>query len=241
MGRGPDPPGQAPRFPEDVVMIARRVQPYTMTSIDRIAALVDAVDYVVRAGIGGALAECGVWRGGSVLAMIAALQRHGVADRDLYLYDTFSGMTRPTEHDRTEYGPAAVDTWETDTRAGRHPWGALFGRDKFSLAAVRETLGASGYPVDRMHFVQGPVEATLPAQAPGPLALLRLDTDWYESTLHELVHLYPLLARGGVLIIDDYGHWEGCRRAVDEYFARADVRPVLLARIDYTGRIAVKP
>ena len=83
------------------------------------------------------------------------------------------------------------------------------------------------------------VEDTIPAAAPEALALLRLDTDWYESTRHELVHLYPRIATGGVLIIDDYGHWEGARRAVDEYFASA-APPVLLHRVDYTARMAVK-
>ena len=84
------------------------------------------------------------------------------------------------------------------------------------------------------------VEDTLPAAAPERIALLRLDTDWYASTRHELEQLYPRLAEGGVLIIDDYGHYEGARRAVDEYFERSR-RPVLLNRIDFTGRLVVKP
>jgi len=74
---------------------------------------------------------------------------------------------------------------------------------------------------------------------PGKIALLRLDTDWYESTAHELKHLYPLLVPGGVIIIDDYGHWEGARKAVDEYIT-AEKLPLLLNRIDYTGRIGIK-
>jgi hypothetical protein len=104
---------------------------------------------------------------------------------------------------------------------------------------VKETLRATGYPAERLHFVVGPVEETIPREVPPGIALLRLDTDWYESTKHELEHLYPLLADGGALIIDDYGHWEGCKRAVDEYFA-ASPPPVLLSRIDYTGRVAIK-
>jgi hypothetical protein len=98
---------------------------------------------------------------------------------------------------------------------------------------------ATGYPADKLHFVRGPVEQTLPHNAPAELALLRLDTDWYESTRHELEHLYPRVSDGGVLIIDDYGHWEGARRAVDEYFER-QAKPLLLNRIDYTGRVAIK-
>ena len=87
---------------------------------------------------------------------------------------------------------------------------------------------------ERIHFVEGKVEDTIPAHAPERIALLRLDTDWYESTRHELEHLYPRLSRGGVLIIDDYGHWQGARQAVDEYFG--DAHAALLNRIDYTAR-----
>jgi O-methyltransferase len=85
----------------------------------------------------------------------------------------------------------------------------------------------------------GKVEDTFPKDTPDKIAILRLDTDWYESTRHELIHLYPKLSIGGVLIIDDYGHWEGARKAVDEYINDNTLR-ILLNRIDYTGRIAVK-
>jgi hypothetical protein len=74
---------------------------------------------------------------------------------------------------------------------------------------------------------------------PAALALLRLDTDWYESTRHELQNLYPMLSTRGVLMIDDYGHWAGSRRAVDEYFSDPR-RKILLNRVDYTGRIGIK-
>jgi O-methyltransferase len=99
-------------------------------------------------------------------------------------------------------------------------------------------MGVTKYPPANIHYVKGKVEDTIPATLPSDgIALLRLDTDWYESTAHELKHLYPLLIVSGVLIIDDYGHWDGCKKAVDEYFEN---RPLLLNRIDYTGRIAVK-
>ena len=87
--------------------------------------------------------------------------------------------------------------------------------------------------------MKGKVEDSIPQTLPGKIALLRLDTDWYESTAHELKHLYPLLVPGGVIIIDDYGHWEGARKAVDEYI-EANKLPLLLNRIDYTGRIGIK-
>jgi O-methyltransferase len=105
---------------------------------------------------------------------------------------------------------------------------------------VRQAVLSTGYDAARLHFVKGKVEDTLPAEAPPQICLLRLDTDWYESTRHELRHLYPRLARGGVLIIDDYGHWQGARQATDEYLAEQRI-PLLLNRIDYGARIALKP
>jgi hypothetical protein len=109
-----------------------------------------------------------------------------------------------------------------------------------SIEDVQANMARSSYPSQRIHLVKGPVESTIPGVAPDDIALLRLDTDWYESTRHELEHLFPRLVPGGVLIIDDYGHWQGARQAVDEYLAKSDV-PILLNRVDYTGRIAVIP
>jgi O-methyltransferase len=219
--------------------IVERALPYTMTGVPRLQATIDAVRYCVGRGVPGAFAECGVWRGGSVLAMILTLQELGAADRPIWLYDTFEGMTEPTEHDVSGYEPAALDTWTSAQRSGDRPWKEAFGHDRFDEGTVRETLLSTGYPADLLRLVRGPVEETIPEHAPEELALLRLDTDWYESTRHELRHLYPRLRHGGVLIVDDYGHWEGARRAVDEHFA-AEAEPLLLTRIDYTGRIAVK-
>ena len=108
-----------------------------------------------------------------------------------------------------------------------------------SLEEVRANLLSTGYPPERLHFVKGMVERTLPDAAPQQVALLRLDTDWYASTKHELEHLFPRIARNGVLIIDDYGHYVGARQAVDEYIEQHRL-PLLLNRIDYTARLAVK-
>jgi O-methyltransferase len=213
--------------------------PYTMTSAARLLALIDAVRYCAARSIPGAFAECGVWRGGSVLAMILTLQEMGIADRDIYLYDTFDGMTAPTVHDVSDAEGSALDEWRAAERDGRRAWEQMFGGNVFDEDGVRALLLNTGYPADRLHFVRGPVEQTIPDTMPDEVALLRLDTDWYESTRHELIHLFPRLRAGGVLIIDDYGHWRGARQAVDEYF-REQHPPLLLSRIDYSGRIAVK-
>jgi O-methyltransferase len=219
--------------------IIERSFPYTMTGMARLQSLIDAVRYCVKRPIPGAFAECGVWRGGSVLAMVLTLQELGVRDRDIHLYDTFEGMTAPTEADVSPVSEPALETWKRAQGEGGRPWKEFFDPEQFNEEQVRKTLLSTGYPAERLHLVKGPVEQTLPGSAPEQLALLRLDTDWYESTRHELEHLYPRLCDGGVLIIDDYGHSEGARRAVDEYFER-EGRPLLLSRIDYTGRIAVK-
>ncbi|MFN2464902.1 MAG: TylF/MycF/NovP-related O-methyltransferase [Candidatus Dormibacteria bacterium] len=219
--------------------IIEAVRPFSMTGDARVQALIDAVRYTVARGLDGALVECGVWRGGSIMAMILTLQEMGIADRDIYLYDTFEGMTQPTERDISAYDAPASQTWGEAEAGRQQAWSYLFSAEHTGEAAVRQRVLATGYPAERLHFVAGRVEDTIPADAPGRIALLRLDTDWYESTRHELVHLYPRLSTGGVLIVDDYGHWDGCRQAVDEYFAAHG--PVLLGRVDYAARMAVKP
>jgi O-methyltransferase len=219
-------------FDETDAEICRRVGPYTMTTPPRIYALMRAVEYIVRRDVPGALVECGVWRGGSMMAAALTLLRLG-AERDLYLFDTFSGMTAPTDLDMKWSGERAADLLTTEG-SDSDLWAIA------PLDEVRQAVLSTGYPEQRIHFVEGPVEETLPAYAPTDISLLRLDTDWYESTKHELVHLYPRLASGGVLILDDYGHWQGARRAVDEYFEQHDVK-LLLNRIDNTGRSAIKP
>ncbi len=239
-GRSPTPPAaDLARLDDADRAIVERALPFTMTGVPRLQALIDAVRHLERARVPGAFAECGVWRGGSVLAMILTLQELGTSDREVYLYDTFEGMTEPTERDTSPIDPPALETWRDAEGEQERPWSQLFDAETFNEDAVRRTLAQTGYPRERLHLVPGPVEETLPSGAPEALALLRLDTDWYESTRHELDHLYPRLAEGGVLIIDDYGHWEGARRAVDEYFAAHGPGP-MLTRIDYTGRIVVK-
>jgi O-methyltransferase len=227
----------AQRFPVDFdevdVELCRRVGPYTMTTPPRLYALARAVEYVAGRRIPGALVECGVWRGGSMMAVALTLLRLGITDRDLYLYDTFAGMTPPTDADLKPSGERAADLLAEEARDS-DVWAIA------SLEEVREAVLGIGYPEERIHFVQGPVEETLPASAPDEIALLRLDTDWYASTKHELLHLYPRLAPAGVLILDDYGYWQGARRAVDEYVGGLDA-PLLLNRIDHTARIALKP
>jgi len=207
-----------------------RVTPYTQTSLERVVALADAVEYVVRRDIPGDFVECGVWRGGSAMVIALTLSRLGIRDRRLWLYDTFGVMPPAGEHDRDYSGRSVTgDTLEAVNNAS-HISG-------LTLSEVQRAMASTGYPPEQIEYVRGLVEATIPDKAPERIVLLRLDTDWYESTRHELVELYPRLEAGGVLIVDDYGHYAGARKAVDEYFASD---PILLSRIDYTGRLAIK-
>jgi O-methyltransferase len=213
--------------------IWRQVEAFTMTSRERVGALLRAAAHIEQAGVRGAIVECGVWRGGSMMAAALALLRRGSSDRRLFLFDTFAGMPPPGPHDRDMLDrTAAAVLGEADFATSRM-WGFC------PLPAVRAAMSRTSYPSERVHYVEGRVEDTVPKAAPAEIALLRLDTDWHASTAHELEHLYPRLTTNGVLIVDDYGHWQGARRAVDEYFARLPHRP-RLREIDYTGRLLIK-
>ncbi len=219
-------------FAEHHAEVWRRVAPYTLTTPGKIEALAQAVEYAVSRPVPGAFVECGVWRGGSMMTVALTLLRLGVTDRELYLFDTFEGMPEPGEEDVKQGGRHASEVLRNSGRDSS-VW-AIAGFDE-----VRDSVQGTGYPEDKIHFVQGGVEETVPEHAPAEIALLRLDTDWYASTKHELVHLYPRLAPGGVLIIDDYAYWRGARQAVDEYVREKELT-LLLIRIDHGARVAVK-
>jgi O-methyltransferase len=229
---------EGPLFPPDLdqesVEIARSVLPFTMTTPERLFALIQAVRYLVKANIPGGFVECGVWRGGSMMAAAQTLKRLDSQGRKLHLFDTYEGMPRPTDRDVNFLGKAASVEFE-HTRKGSDASEWCYA----SLEDVRRNLFSTGYSKELITFVKGKVEDTIPGSAPDSIALLRLDTDWYESTSHELVHLFPRLSAGGVLIIDDYGYWQGARRAVDEYLASNNIS-ILLDRLDDSARIAVK-
>jgi hypothetical protein len=243
----PPPPPPAPPQPQrkgrlakhmpgyyepEVKTIVRTVRSRTMTAHEKLNALVVATHYVVEHGIPGDFVECGVWRGGSMQAVALALLDRGVTDRELHLFDTFEGMSEPTEEDKALDGTPAAQLLAKSPRDAKI-WAVA------SLEDVREGMEETGYPAERIHYCAGKVEDTIPEHAPERIALLRLDTDWYESTRHELVHLYERVPPGGVLIFDDYSTWQGARKAVDEFIA-ATGEPLLLVPIA-AGRIAVKP
>lgn len=209
--------------------INKKVKDYTLVPVERCYSLYQTVNYIIKNNIEGDLVECGVWKGGSSMLMAYTLLEAGISNRKIYLYDTFEGMTKPGEMD----GQEEKDQWDrgkvTDT---------LNNMCYSPIEEVKANMNKTGYPVENIVLVKGKVEETVPGTIPSKISLLRLDTDWYESTKHELIHLYPLLEKHGVLIVDDYGAWQGARKATDEYFT--SIPNTFLGRIDYTGRIVIK-
>ena len=144
------------------------------------------------------------------------------------------GLAAAQLRDVDVWGNSGFEGWEPHRKTDQSSDWAYA-----SLDEVRANMESTGYPMDKVFFIKGMVEETLPSKAPDSIALLRLDTDWYSSTKHELEHLYSRLSRNGILILDDYGHFLGARKATDEYFGTLKMPP-LLTRVDYAGRIAVR-
>lgn len=211
--------------------IYRACAGYTVKTTTKINlyALYKATEYIVTKRIPGDIVECGVWKGGSVMVIARTLMKMGETDRKLYLYDTYAGMTPPTDDDRAI--PNGVPALEKRHHNKFCDW------ENVSLQEAERNVLSTGYPKENLIFIVGRVEDTIPSIAPARISLLRLDTDWYAPTVHELMHLYPRLSQHGVLIIDDYGYWAGAKKATDEYFLN---HPVLLNRIDDSVRIGVK-
>lgn len=206
----------------------------TTSSVDRMYALYLAAQYISRSKIPGDIVECGVWQGGS--SMIAALTLLGCGDRDrkLWLYDTYAGQPEPGETDfQANDGSDPHRRWAETQHGEINDWAFV------PVEQVKANMLSTGYPEENLALIKGDVEETIPGDAPEKIALLRLDTDWKSSTYHELEHLYPRLSPGGVLIIDSYGWWTGCREATDQYLAENETQ-ILLNRIDEAGRIGIK-
>jgi len=230
----PKPKALPSDYDDEAKEIIRAVRPWTMTGPDKMYALIQAVRYVTRHRIPGDVVECGVWRGGSMQAVARTLLAAGDTTRDLHLFDTYEGMPPPTDRDvRRSDERTADELLAAESPDDSKVWAVA------TLDDVQDGFSRVPYPSERVHFVQGKVEDTVPQFAPAHIALLRLDTDWYESTRHELEHLYPRLSPGGVLLLDDYGYWEGAREAVDEFLDESGER-LLLMRMA-SGRLAVKP
>lgn len=221
-------------FSKTDIEIIKSVKLFTLTSIERRFALIQAVNYIIKNKIAGDIVECGVWKGGSIMAITKTLLELKSYDKELYLFDTFEGMPKPTEFDVSYKDKLAIKEFE-DRKIDNNSsdWARI------ELDEVKKNVFSTGYNKEKFHFIKGKVEDTIPKNSPETISILRLDTDWYDSTRHELIHLFPRLVRGGVVIIDDYGFWRGAKKAVDEYFEENNIL-ILLNRIDTTGVIGIK-
>jgi O-methyltransferase len=213
------------------------VKSYTGISKHRAFALMQAIRYIIENKIPGDFIEFGVAKGGSAMLMALTLKSLGVEDRDIYLYDLFGERPHYSEWDvEIQSGKSVGDYYDLvdqgDKQAQRN-W------EFYSAEEVIGNLRTTGYIESRMHLIKGDVCDTLTRSSHQQVALMRLDTDFYHSTKHELQTLYPKLVDRGVVVIDDYGHWQGARKATEEFLNGLPIRP-LLFYIDSTARQFIK-
>ena len=194
---------------------------YSLLTIEAFYNLYCSVKYIATYQIPGDIVECGVFLGGAILAAGDFAHHFGLTGRRIFLYDSFTGFPE---------GVCEIDVTGKTHNLPLH--------DNF-LAVTKEVVARSVYPMENFVYVAGIVEETVRQHKPAAIAILRLDTDYYQSTRMELEELYPLLTRGGVLIVDDYGQFNGVRRATDEYFSAED-RKILLVRASYAVRCGIK-
>jgi hypothetical protein len=202
----------------NIIEFYDKVSPYSGTSRERIYGLFECLEQIRKDNIKGDMVECGLWKGGNVLGICEYLFRHNITDVNVWGYDTFTGMTQPTDVDKDDTGTPAINIFEQV-------------KCESPYEEVLTVLEKTYFPKSKIKLVVGDVLNTLDISYPENISLLRLDTDWYESTKKELEVLYPKLSSGGYMIVDDYGHWQGCRKAVNEYFNNS----LKFKMFDYTG------
>ncbi len=196
----------APWTKPHIMGLVERVRPYTMSDPARLAMLYGLVEELNSTGIQGDIVECGVCQGGSS-AMMAFAAREFPA-RKMWLYDTFEGIPPATEKDGA-YATEFTGAW------------------KGSDQDAKEALAVAGFPDDRVVLRKGVFAETFKADLPGPISLLHIDADWHDSVLLALETLYSHVVPGGYVVLDDFGYWEGCRRAFYEFCGSRHIEPVL--------------
>lgn len=221
---------------EKAILVPGRVD--LVGSTAAAVSLIRAVDYVIANNIPGDLIEAGVYLGANPDIMIRSLQHRGVSDRGVWLYDTYEGMPEPTKEDESSNAASPTGSPRADwQKAGGTAKGSNWMRGPLEVVTAR--INALGYPADRVHFVKGMVEDTIPAQAPAQIAILRIDTDFYSSYHHILNTLWDRVSPRGVVIFDDYGALDGAKKAVDDFAAQRNIG-WFLNRIDPHVRLVIK-
>ena len=218
---------------EDDLNFIKEIDKFSMCKPPEHWAIVQSINHIKNNNIDGDLVECGVWEGGNII-LFGYLLRKLNLDKKIYAYDTYSGMVEPSIHDATFK--------DSNLKNSKNIYKSKDGWAKCDLKKVKTNISKFIDNHDKDYiFIEGDVRETLDDQnnLPDKISLLRLDTDFYESTSKELEVLFPRLQKNGVLIIDDYGHWKGQKKAVDEYFnLKEDF--YWLHRIDYKSRLLIK-
>jgi O-methyltransferase len=191
-----------------IARTVQRIRPFTMVPEESLRELARQVQMVVKRNIPGDFVECGVWRGGTAFLMADLLRAGTVRGRKVWLFDSFEGLPAPERID----GQAAL-AWAADTNGSSY-----FENCRASLEEVQQNateLGLASYT----EFVKGWFDQTLVRERNhiGPIAILRIDCDWYASVRVCLDSLYDQVVEGGFVILDDYYVWDGCARAVHEF------------------------
>ena len=205
----PDVDEEAHRFVVQFAQHYIQSPAISMLPAKRMDNIEHCVGQVIAQGVPGDLIETGVWRGGATILMRALLKRHGVTDRNVWVADSFEGLPEPDaekfplEH-KLFHGAAISKT---------------YGRFAVSLEDVQANFRAFSLLDDQVRFLKGWFKDTLPTAPITRLAVMRLDGDYYASTMDALVALYDKLSVGGFVIIDDYGEdlWTNCRQAVEDF------------------------
>lgn len=194
------------------------VSPYTLLSHERLQNILDSISTLEKENIPGDLIEIGVFKGGAIMAMALKCKQLN-CNRKIIAYDTFEGMTLPTSYDITFQGLEAKNNYVMpDIKCAS------------SFENTKANIDKAEYK--NIEYVIGDILLQKKEDVPKKIALLRLDTDWYESTKYELEIFEPNVMKGGFVIVDDYGHWLGCRKAVDEF---QSIKNNTICAIDYTG------
>ena len=214
--------------PEENLMIEKSLG-YSMTTKVRMWSLLNSINYVSNNNIKGDFVECGVWKGGNLILYQLLNQKKNL-NKKIYGYDTFEGMPLPSKYDLKYDGRSALHEYKKREKSDD-------GWCKSTLESVKVNISKASSLKD-VYLIKGKVEKTLllNENIPQKISILRLDTDFYESTKVELEVLYPRLEKNGILIIDDYGYFKGARKAVDEYFKK---KPFLIY-VDHTCRLLIK-
>ncbi|MDA7715289.1 TylF/MycF family methyltransferase [Pelagibacteraceae bacterium] len=211
---------------------------YSMTGFERMFFLIKALKQIKIDKIEGDFVECGVWRGGNLILFQKIIEELNLKNRKIFAYDTFSGMSQPGYYDLNVKNEKAKIILDSLKKKRVDPNKNII-LAKCNLGEVKRNFEVNTKKNDNLRCIKGDVGKTLKIKKnlPKKISLLRLDTDWYQSTKTELEVLFPLLSKNGILIIDDYGYWKGSKKAVDEYFKNKKVN---LFKVDFTARYLFK-